>query len=504
LTSVNYGATTGHRSYVDASPNAGDVFINGSWKTLLVGGLGKGGQGIFALDITDPDVTNFQEGNASSLVLWEFNDADDRDGTSNYYDLGYTYGQPAIVRLADGNVVSGKQSNWGVVVGNGYNNIDARSGLDTAVSSTGNGVIYILSVSDGSILRRFDTGVGTADDPTGAGRPNGVATTAPVDTDGDNIVDYIYAGDLFGNVWKLDVRDADKANWGFAFENSGAPQPFFTAKDSSGNEQPITTRLEVGFHPTEPGQIVLFGTGKYIEVGDNASTGQQTQTFYGIWDRNEAQNSLSVITRSHLLKQEILEETLFQPPGTPPPPAIETRITSTTPITWHTSAGLPLVSGGGELGWFMDLYNTEGGNILNNGERMVADPVLRDGKIIFVTLVPDVDPCGFGGDSWLMEVAAASGARLPETPLDLSGDGLFTVADYVTDSSGAKVVASGKKSKVGILPAPGILKDTTNAGTGAGREFKYFSGSSGAIEQVTESRGIGAIGRQSWREIFTD
>jgi type IV pilus assembly protein PilY1 len=152
----------------------------------------------------------------------------------------------------------------------------------------------------------------------------------------------------------------------------------------------------------------------------------------------------------------------------------------------------------------MDLYNTENGNTDNNGERMVADPVLRDGKIIFVTLIPDPDPCRFGGDSWLMEVDAYSGARLPETPFDLDGDGFFTVGDYVTDSTGVDVVASGKKSNVGILPAPGILKDTTDTGTGSGREFKYFSGSSGDIEQVTESRGVGGIGRQSWRQIFNN
>ena len=481
LTSTAYGSGLGHRSFVDGSPTAGDVYYSGSWKTILVGGLGRGGQGIFALNITDPTTANFDESNASSLVLWEFTDADDSD-------LGFTYGQPAIVRLANGK--------WAAVVGNGYNNTDTNGGADTTFSTTGNGVLYLIDVSDGSLIKKFDTGVGTAEDPTGSARPNGLATPSPVDFNGDRIVDYIYVGDMFGNVWKIDVSSTNPLLWDFAYKSGANPQPFFVAKDSNGDEQPITTRLEVGLHPTQGGQVVMFGTGKYIETGDNSSTDQQTQTFYSVWDRNEATNSLSVITRSHLLQQEIIEEVDFSP-------TVATRISTDTAITWHLTGGLP-GSGGGDLGWYMDLYNTQDGNTDNKGERMVSDPVLRDGKIIFVTLLPLPDPCDFGGESWLMELDAYSGARLPTTPFDLDGDGLFTISDLVTDSSGNDVVTSGKKSTVGILPSPGILKDNTVTGTSGGREFKYFSGSSGAIERVTESRGASGVGRQSWREIFND
>lgn len=485
LTTEVYGGNLGHRTFVDGPPTAADVFTDGAWRTVLVGGLRKGGQSIYALDITNPD--GFSEADAANIVLWEFDDGTD-------VDIGYTYAQPPVVRLANGK--------WAAVVGNGYNNTDTDGGADSRFSSTGNGVLYLLDMEDGSIIRKFDTGVGTADDPTGAARPNGLTIPAPVDLDGDRIVDYIYVADLFGNIWKVDVRDVDATNWGFSFYSGGNPQPFFVAKDASGVVQPITARIEIGLHPTHSGQFLLFGTGKYIEDGDNASSGQQTQTVYGIWDRNESSNALSQVGRDHLLEQQIIEETVF---GT----RWDVRISTTTPINWFLGTGLP-GSGAGYLGWYMDLLNTEGGNTNNYGERVVATPVLRDGKIIFVTLMPLPDPCDPGGDSWLMEIDAYSGARLPVSPFDLNGDGLFSFFDLVADNTGNNVVASGVKSKVGILPGPGIMKDSEYGqaggvhggdGSGGGREFKYFSGSSGEIQTITENRGNSNIGRQSWREV---
>ena len=492
LTSTDYGAGIDHRYFVNASPTAGDVVINNAWKTILVGGLGKGGQGIYALDVTDP--SDFDEANASSLVLWEFTDANDSD-------LGYTYGQPAIVRLASGD--------WGVVIGGGYN----QTVSDGHASSDGDAVIFILDASDGSVIEKFDTKVGSAEDPTGANRPNGIATVSPVDIDGDFIVDYIYAPDLFGNVWKLDVRDSNTNQWDFAFKSGSTPEPLFVAKDANGNQLPITSPVEVGLHPTLGGQIVYFGTGKYLEQADTSVTPQNTQSFFAVWDRNEASNKRSDITRAYLLQQSITEETTSFSDSNVNATA---RITTDTEIRWfegQDNAGLPANPGVGSgedgvLGWYMDLVNTEGGNTDNHLERVVTGPILRDGKIIFVTLIPSSNPCDFGGDSWLMEVDAYSGARLPSSPFDLNGDGVFTSDDYAVDGSGDAVVSSGVKSKVGILPAPGILKQGGggygggSGSGGAGKEFKYFSGSTGGIQTVVESRSIPKTGRQSWRQIW--
>ena len=63
-----------HHYYVDGSPTMGDAFFNGDWHTVIAGGLNKGGQGIYALDVTDPSTFNARA-NAGHIVLWEFTDA---------------------------------------------------------------------------------------------------------------------------------------------------------------------------------------------------------------------------------------------------------------------------------------------------------------------------------------------------------------------------------------------------------------------------------------------
>ncbi len=138
---------------------------------------------------------------------------------------------------------------------------------------------------------------------------------------------------------------------------------------------------------------------------------------------------------------------------------------------------------------------------LNNfGERQVSDPVLRNGRIIFTTLIPSEDPCESGGSGWLMELDAVDGARLPFSPFDLNGDNGFDVQDFVEiDSDGdgeldLKVPISGKKSKVGIISSPSVVDDDD-------KEYKYNSGSSGDIEVTRENPGLDYTGRQSWNNI---
>ena len=41
-----------HEYFVDGSPSLGDAYWGGAWHTVIAGGLNKGGQGIYALDVT--------------------------------------------------------------------------------------------------------------------------------------------------------------------------------------------------------------------------------------------------------------------------------------------------------------------------------------------------------------------------------------------------------------------------------------------------------------------
>src|SRR5690606_12218767 len=129
--------------------------------------------------------------------------------------------------------------------------------------------------------------------------------------------------------------------------------------------QPITTRIQVVKHPRENGYLLLFGTGKYFEVGDNSSENQVTQSFYSIWDKRLSE--LIAFDRSDLLQQQILQEVSVDDGS-------NYRVTSDKSINWTEYSG-----------WYIDLLNIQGGNSDNYGERQVSNAIIRNGRIIFTT-----------------------------------------------------------------------------------------------------------------------
>ncbi len=500
--------TYSHRYFVNGSPTAVDAFFGGKWHTVLVGGLNKGGQAIYALDITDPlnaSVASSSpiEDNANKIVLWEFNDENDLDadgdgvddpaGTGNLqHALGYTFSQPVIARMHD--------NHWAAIFGNGYNATEPDMTLaDTAAgctsncsntaNSTGTAVLYILDAETGAVIRKIDTGVGSASEP------NGLASVAPVDYNGDLVVDAVYAGDLRGNLWKFDISDSDKSKWDVAgWGSSKSKGPLFTACSGNcngSNYQPITVRPEVGRHPSGKGAIIYFGTGKYLENTDKDTSSPQVQSFYGIWD-NFTDSTWDVGGRSDLQQQTILAEDIqtFTNPTTNVDHTYPVRVTSNNSVDYSTKKG-----------WYLDFTLPNSSTTI--GERQVTNPLLRSGKIIFTTLIPTTDVCNAGGDSWLMELDARTGSRLNYSPFDFNHTGTFTTQDFVQytpqgSQTPESVPASGKKLPVGSAATPGVM----SAGD---LEFKYTSGvgqqGNYDIDVTTENPGPSAYGRQSWVQL---
>ncbi len=455
LTSPTYA----HRYYVDSTPTENDVYFTGlgQWRSVLAGGLGGGGREIYALDVTDPAA--FAEGNAKNLVLWEFTDTK----AAPYGDpnLGDTYSRPAIVLLNNGV--------WAAVFGNGYNSSCSGSGC-------GDAMLYVVNIETGALIKKIDTGTGPTDDPTGKNRPDGLATVEPVDADGNFTTDYVFAGDLYGNLWKFNLSGSTPGTWKVAYSSGSKPKPLFTAVDAGGKPQPITTRPVVGTNPSGPGFMVYFGTGKYLETTDSVPDTSTVQSVYGIWDPNGG--TPPTITRAKLQAQTITNETTAF--------GAQLRVVSGNRIDWST-----------QMGWYLDLKSPTLGA---QGEMMITDPVLRSGRLIFTTLIPNANVCSSGGTSWLFEISAASGGRLPYTAFDLNGDNSFNSADYVkikdpVTGKDTYVPASGMQSKNGLLSRPAILSNCKGA------ECKYLQGSNGKTTKISENAGPSANGRQSWRQL---
>jgi type IV pilus assembly protein PilY1 len=265
-TNLDYSNTQyGHSFFVDQTPGTGDLFYDGTWHTWLVGGLGPGGAAIYALDVTSP--SSFSESNAANLVVGEWNaqTISCENVASCGQDLGDTYGTPEIRRLHNGT--------WGVLFGNGFG------------SASGDAGIYVLTVAPDGTETIYYLSTGTA------GTNNGIAYVTAADLDQDHVTDYVYAGDLHGNVWRFDLTSNNPANWGItrcldAGCTVTSNAPLFTTQSG----QPITTQLVVASGSTTAGSntlIIAFGTGQktpFTTTGATSYASSSSQALYGVWD----------------------------------------------------------------------------------------------------------------------------------------------------------------------------------------------------------------------------
>ncbi|MGD9044554.1 MAG: PilC/PilY family type IV pilus protein, partial [Desulfobacterales bacterium] len=257
-----------HMYYVDLSPTIKDVSVPElpdapDVDTMLIGGLGKGGRGYYALDLTGLDAANVPatESDLDNRVMWEYPDG--TTPSTEVEDLGYSFNRVAVVQHNATNVTSP----WIVIFSNGYNSVN------------GHAVLFILDPASGELLKRIDTLVGTC---------NGLSTPIAVDVDNNNTVDYVYAGDLKGNLWKFDLSADDYNLWDVAYSSGGTPMPLFSTPG-----QPITTKPSVMYHCEKDGYLVTFGTGRYLGVADLSDT--SNQGIYGIWDYGDSEDGTEYV-----------------------------------------------------------------------------------------------------------------------------------------------------------------------------------------------------------------
>lgn len=403
-----------HHFNVDATPGTGDLFYGNQWHTWLVSGLGQGGSAIFALDITNPGLAganNFSEGAAGTTVIGEWSTTSTTNATTGVttttstltcanvgncgYNLGKTYGTPQIRRFHNGD--------WGFIAGNGFG------------SSTGDAGIYVAIVdSTSGALTWYYLSTGQA-----AGAGDGIAFPAAVDLDHDNITDYVYAGDLLGNLWRFDLTDSNPANW------KVTPKPLFTTSGS----QPITTKPVIVINNAGPISRVLveFGTGRQIPMNNtNPATYSTTQqALYGIWDWNmSVWNSKSThqftslpstatgATLSTLTQQSITASYNAALSAT----GSAYRTVSSTPVCYADTSGCT------QYGWYLQLpigpADPTNPNSLTVAEQVLFGPALLSGVFVVNTTVPpttSLTQCNSTpAVAWTMAIDPLTGGALSE------------------------------------------------------------------------------------------
>ncbi|OBS09543.1 pilus assembly protein [Acidihalobacter prosperus] len=489
-----------HHYYDDATPATGDVFYGGAWHTWLASGLGAGGKELFVLDISNP--ANFSQANAASLVKADWTTANLTcvNDANCAQDLGDTFGTPVIRRFHNGE--------WGIIWGNGYNSTNGEAGIFIGLIDPASGAISVYWLG---------TGYGPAQDPTGQSRPDGIGYTTAVDLDADHITDYVYAGDLFGNVWRFNLTSSNPLDWHVSTYGNTAGTPLFSAVNAAGTAQAITTKVQVVSIPSglSPGQpqsrlMVLFGTGKLLEPQDGIAntTAAGVQSLYGVWDWdmsnwNSGYTTASGITvppsatqyaslgtapsisRSTLLQQTITSEIYStNSSGT----QVGLRQTSQNPVQWADLSynGTP----GTQYGWYLDLVSPVNGY---QGEMVVYNPDIAYGVfVVNTTIIGQLGlTCGINNNGgWSMGLDPSDGAMLSFNAFTIQN-----IGDYNGSFNQATLEGLYAGVTVGAVGSPSWV-------TYGGVVYMVVSTNDGQTKLIPT--GLGGAGqniRISWRQL---
>ncbi|MFL6663093.1 MAG: pilus assembly protein, partial [Rhizobacter sp.] len=389
-----------HHFYVNASPTVYDINFGmtvGSsgtdWRSVLIGGLGKGGRAYYAIDVTNPAAMT-SESAVAGKVLWEFTDP----------DMGYSYGDPAVVKT--------RKYGWVVIFVSGYNNAD------------GKGYFFIVNPRTGQLLEKVSTGVGSVANSAGLATVN----TFVLDRT-DGTADAAYAGDLLGNVWRLDLTAL----------SGSYPPPLLLAivTDSSGAVQPITTAPLIEIQPRTRKRYVLFGTGRLLDPTDTGST--QGQDFYAILDGTNARfNSSGDLPTgvSFPLQRANLVANTDVLTGIGAPPALS--------MGWYTDMG----AGPSSIGW-----------------RVLSTPTTFFGIIAWPSTLPSGDPCSPSGSSRIYAVDFGSG----KTVLTNVADAAISYAAFAGSTTDLRFLSVGGKPRLIAGSDQGSLTSVRGSfGTGSG------------------------------------
>ena len=425
LASLGNPTTFTHHYLVDGTPGAFDIDLAKSgtptggtpnWHTLVIGGLGKGGKGYYAIDATTPVTSSTTEATVAANVLWEFTDT----------HMGYSFGVPTVAKT--------KKYGWVVILTSGYTNSDGR------------GYFYFVNPATGALLESVVT-------PSGQGSTSSPLDMSPatayIQNYADMTADAVYASDLQGNVWRVDVSASDIT--------AAYPAPVKIAQlaDSSGNAQPITTRplIEVPLNSTT--RYLLVGTGKLL--GDSDIQSSKQQTFYAIADGSSTFGAF------------------YGSSATPLPSGVSFPIKRA-----QLNANTNLLTGIGSspssvMGWYYDLPVTGG-----IATRVNVDPFANQGIVAFIGNLPNGSACSPSGTGVTYGTNFATGQSV-----------LLSSTDLTTTVASIPITGGGLGTDVAIISV-------------GGRLYLYSGGSKGVVVKDTAKLSTsGTVTQINWRDLPT-
>ncbi|MDH3976018.1 MAG: PilC/PilY family type IV pilus protein [Deltaproteobacteria bacterium] len=378
--------------YVDSSPIIEDVYIGGKWKTIVITGLRFGGRGYFTLDITDPHNPEFLwavSTDGTSVTHWNSSgtasDVSTYINYSAYTKLGYSWSEPTTARMR----IAGTDK-WVGVIGGGYRAIKPDVDFDLPDHAQGVGrQFYVIDLENGAIIGRQDETVIT--DEASDGIDNSIPANVSVSGSPDNYMQYLYAGDREGQIWKVNVSgskkyggstDTDPVLWSSCkiFDaNASYADPTATPAPAyaDNNRRYIYAQPELS-EDSSGNRWIFWGTGN----------GRDVKSVYPQLSPSREENEGNIF----VAMKESMEGDVASPPlGT----ACGTTLT-TADLADVTNVNVSRSPDDSSHGWYIRLLGIEidkNGNIINyrGSEKSFTDPTVAYGELYFTTTVSNPD-----------------------------------------------------------------------------------------------------------------
>lgn len=464
------------RFYVDGNTAISDKYKADSYMkdaapgyNYLVGFLGRGGKGLFALPVNTAGIK-------TDGGVWE-------NFGNNDNNMGYLLGNPIIEQLADGTNV--------VIFGNGYNSASQQAAL------------YVLRLVDGVVLAKYLTCTGGIQNSPSScvsnfsSSANGLATPGVVRSNG--VVQYAYAGDYLGNVWKFDLTGlAYGSSFTGAYSNNNSDYAgtkilkLFTAVDSQNNIQHIVTPITTAYSSdsTDPvvanKRFIFFGTGSDLTSGASDIGRTTAQTIYGIIDNLNTTTTPAISnTRGSSLQGRTIDAS-----GTYSGFKVNSTVNVRSFSQWVSSPNDMV----GKVGWYMDLTTANG----SAAEQVFTAANLRPATTPTLTVSSSIvnnTSCTTTGAGYLSAMDAYHGGGLSSSYFDINRNGNTT--DETFTSSGVSKTVGSIDFGVGTIGQAGYTGDNVVVqGSGVNT-----SKTSDNTADVGTKKFTKVSRRISWREI---
>ncbi|MFC1852161.1 PilC/PilY family type IV pilus protein [candidate division CSSED10-310 bacterium] len=417
-----------HDYYVDGPSSAHDIYFTATseWKTIAIVPLRAGGQAYHMIDVTDP---------ADPKLHWVIENnmtvATDSGTMVLQNMIGYSTDRVKVVRVADVNVDTYEQTDakWVLLISSGLEN-----GVN-AGDTEPHGYIMAFDLVNRQLIDYWDLGEG-----------HECVSFSITDINADEVAEHIYAGDMVGCVWRIDIEGA-VSNWdGFRFTQGQDPEPLFYATDSGGVPQPISSPIEAArvCHDDVQQTALFFGTGKFLH-GDDRGTVESSkmQSMYTVVD-NDSDHEM---TRADLGEIDVFING-------------DGDLELDGYYTYMDSMDAAV------MGHYIDYDNF-------TGERLFLKPTIAEGVCYYISVIPTDDRCSSGGWSVLYGLPFYASCIQAQDKVDLS--------DQVMVSERTNIVVGTK------FVFPGNL---------------YLSDAVGNIK-IEELRKKGAtVQPRSWKEVI--